>query len=70
MSEIRTNKTRYKVIFLCCVIIFLFLLVRSWFKMSEHCLEELCSLGTDIKFITTEHNVIYWETSNKKTIAH
>lgn len=33
--------------------------------MSEHYLEELCSPGTDIKFITTEHNVIYWETSDK-----
>lgn len=33
--------------------------------MSEHYLEELYSLGTDIRFITTEHNVIYWETSNK-----
>lgn len=32
--------------------------------MSEHCLEELRSLGTDIKFITTEHNVISWETRN------
>lgn len=66
MSKIRinnwNNKTRYNVIFSLLCHYFL----RSWFKMSEHCLEDLlCSLGTDIKFITTEYNVVYWETSNK-----
>lgn len=38
--------------------------------MFENYLEELCSLGnmndrTEIKFITTEHTVIYQETGNK-----
>lgn len=54
----------------CFFSVSLFFLVRRQLKIFENYLEEQCSLGnlndrTEVKFISREHAVIYWETGNK-----